>query len=124
MRVLHPGLPEFEGYELARTQLSGYTGLFSFSMKDPTPVEAQYAFVDALKLYGKGVSWGGYESLLLPTGDNHRSNPEVRESMGYDEEMYRLSIGLESYEDLIADLENGFAARAVAIKNLSVTADI
>ena len=124
LRVLHPGLPEFEGYELARTQLSGYTGLFSFSMKDPTPVEAQYAFVDALKLYGKGVSWGGYESLLLPTGDNHRSNPEVRESMGYDEEMYRLSIGLESYEDLIADLENGFAARAVAIKNLSVTADI
>ena len=67
-RVLHPGLPDFPGYELAKTQLSGCSGLFSFSMKDPAPAEAQYAFVDALKYFGKGVSWGGYESLLLPTG--------------------------------------------------------
>jgi len=93
-------------------------------MKDQAPAEAQFAFVDAAKYFGKGVSWGGYESLMLPTGDGYRNMPEVRESMGYDEEMYRLSIGLESYEDLIADLENAFAARATAIEKLSVIAEI
>jgi cystathionine beta-lyase len=93
-------------------------------MKDPAPAEAQYAFVDALKYFGKGVSWGGYESLLLPTGGGYRDRPDIRESMGYDDEMYRVSVGLESFEDLVADLENGFAARAAAIKSLSVMADI
>jgi cystathionine beta-lyase/cystathionine gamma-synthase len=44
--------------------------------------------------------------------------------MGYDDEMYRVSVGLESFEDLIADLENGFAARAAVLEKLTVTADI
>lgn len=123
-RVLHPGLPDFPGYELGKTQLSGYTGLFAFALKDPAPVEAQYAFVDALKYFGKGVSWGGYESLCLPVGDGYRNMPKIRESMGIEDEMYRVSVGLESYEDLVADLENGFAARAAALEHLTVTVDI
>lgn len=121
-KIFHPGFPEFPGYELAKTQMSGYTGLFAVSFKDPAPAAAQYAFVDALKYFSKGVSWGGYESLLLPTGESYRDLPQIRQSLGYEDEMYRMSIGLESYEDLVADLEGAFAARAAAIEAMSVGA--
>ncbi len=122
--IFHPGMPEFPGYELARTQLSGYGGLFAFSLHDPAPAAAQYAFVDALEYCSIGVSWGGYESLLLPVGDGYRDAPRIRQSMGIEDEMYRLSVGLESYEDLIADLEGGFAARATALEALGALSGV
>lgn len=110
--VYHPGLPEFPEYELAQSQMSGNSGLFTFSLHPAAPEAAQFAFVDALKYFSIGVSWGGYESLLLPVGESYRQVPIVRKSMGIEDEMYRVSVGLESLEDLIADLEGGFAARA------------
>jgi cystathionine beta-lyase len=118
LKVNHPGLPEFSGYELARTQMSGYSGLFSIAIREPASEAAQHAFVNALRYFSIGVSWGGYESLLMPVGDSYRNVPEIRKSMGIEDEMYRISVGLESVEDLIADLERGFAARAAVIENL------
>ncbi len=113
-RVYHPGLPDFPDYELARTQLSGYSGLFSISMHSPVPAAAQHAFINALSYFSIGVSWGGFESLMMPIGDGYRDMPKIRQSMGIEDEMYRISVGLENIEDLIADLEIGFAARTSA----------
>jgi cystathionine beta-lyase len=84
-------------------------------MRDPAPAAAQHAFVDALRYFSIGVSWGGYESLALPVGETYRDAPHIRRSMGIGDEMYRLSIGLEAVEDLIEDLERGFAARAAVL---------
>ena len=118
-RVYHPALPDFPGHELAMTQMRGCSGLFSFALDPPAPDAAQHAFVDALTYFSIGVSWGGYESLLLPIGESYRQAPRVRQSMGIEDEMYRVSVGLESVDDLIADLERGFAARAAALEQVS-----
>jgi len=48
-------------------------------------------------------------------GETYRDAPHIRRSMGIGDEMYRLSIGLEAVEDLIEDLERGFAARAAVL---------
>lgn len=107
--VLHPGLPEFPGYELARRQLTGYSSLFSFRLQ-PGTKEARHAFADALKLFYKAVSWGGYESLMLPLEGTHKDDPAWRVRSRVDDDTFRTSIGLEDADDLIADLERGLAA--------------
>lgn len=117
-RVYHPGLCNFPDYDLGRSQLSGYSGLFSVSMHPAAPPEVQHAFVDALTYFTIGVSWGGYESLIMPVGESYRQAPAIRQSMGIEDEMYRISVGLENVEDLITDLEAGFRARAAMLTSL------
>jgi cystathionine beta-lyase len=102
-RVLHPGLPSFPGHDLARRQMQGSSGLFSFEVEGDGR-----RFVDGLKLFSIGVSWGGHESLALPAavaagpaGDRRADVPPG---------LIRISVGLEDPRDLIADLERGFAA--------------
>jgi len=110
--VLHPGLETFPGYNLAKTQMSGYSGLFSFRLQ-PRDRAARHRFVDAtLKLFHLGYSWGGYESLIMPTITHARDNPALRAELGIDDDTYRLSIGLEDPDDLIAVLEEALAAWA------------
>ena len=63
--------------------------------------------IDALQLFGIGASWGGYESLVLPTTGT------IRRTAGtgvFEGEMARFHIGLENVDDLIEDLEQGLAA--------------
>ncbi len=117
-RVYHPGLPDFPGYELAASQMSGTSGLFSVALHPPAPDAAQHAFVNALSYFSIGVSWGGFESLIMPIGDSYREAPQIRRSMGIQDEMYRISVGLESLADLIADLEWGFAARKAVLARM------
>lgn len=117
-QVYYPGLPEFPGHELAKSQMSGFTGLLSFSVEPAAPQEAQHAFINALKYFSIGVSWGGYESLALPNGNSYRDAPDIREQIGITDEIYRISIGLEDVDDLIADLDNAFKVRAEVIANL------
>ncbi len=107
--VLHPGLPEFPGHELARRQQSGHSSLFGFRLQPGTP-EARRAFIDTLELFLIGVSWGGYESLILPLETAFNREPDWRARRGLDDDTFRTSIGLEDPEDLIADLEQGLAA--------------
>jgi len=107
--VLHPGLPDFPGHDLAQQQQTGYSGLFSFRLQ-PGTAQARHAFVDTLELFLIGVSWGGYESLMLPLNTSHQDDPAWRAHRGLDDDMFRTSIGLEDPEDLIADLERGLAA--------------
>ena len=69
-----------------------------------SPPESTHAFVEALELFGIGASWGGFESLALPTtGFITRTAGSGK----FDGPVMRLHIGLEDVADLIADLERG-----------------
>ncbi|MCX7311209.1 MAG: cystathionine beta-lyase [Alphaproteobacteria bacterium] len=110
LRVLHPALPGAPGYDIWKRDFTGACGLFGIILK-PVPEKAVFAFLNALTLYGLGASWGGYESLAIPYGvTGYRSATQW--SPGGP--AVRFHIGLEDAGDLIADLERGFAALAVA----------
>ena len=78
------------------------------------PQRAVYAFLDALELFGIGASWGGFESLAIPFDCTNIRTATRWEPGG---PTVRFHIGLESVEDLIADLERGFAALADAARD-------
>jgi len=110
-RVLYPALPEDPGHALWKRDFLGASGLFGVVLK-PAPKAAVYAMIDALDLFGIGSSWGGFESLILPT------NPErLRTATRWTAEgpTLRLHIGLEDPQDLIEDLERGFHQLRVAM---------
>ena len=112
LRLLHPALPSHAGHKLWKRDFSGASGLFSMVLK-PVPQKAVYAFLDALHLFGIGASWGGYESLAIPF-DCTSLRTATRWAPGGP--TVRFHIGLEAVEDLIADLERGFAALAQAAR--------
>ena len=105
--VLHPALPGARGHELWRRDFSGACSLFGVVFQPEYSVAATHALVETLELFGIGASWGGYESLALPTtgfvtrtaGTGNFAGPVVR-----------FHIGLEDPADLITDLERGLAA--------------
>jgi cystathionine beta-lyase len=99
--VLHPALPDCPGHALWKRDFNGSSGLFSFELKD-SGEERRKAFVDSLKLFGIGYSWGGYESLVLPV------DPMRTVSSAPAANLVRLHIGLEHSDDLIADLAAAF----------------
>lgn len=95
-RVSHPGLASHPQHALARRQMRGTSGLLSLALRDQSR-DALHRFADRLRLFRIGVSWGGHESLVLG-GTFFRGADEPREWL------IRLSVGLESTADLIADL--------------------
>jgi cystathionine beta-lyase len=99
--VLHPALPDCPGHENWKRDYKGSSGLFAFELKNNDSA-ARAKFVDSLKLFGIGFSWGGYESLALPV-DPHRTASKAPA-----ENLIRLHIGLEDPDDLIADLAVAF----------------
>ncbi|HKP34950.1 MAG TPA: cystathionine beta-lyase [Sphingomicrobium sp.] len=101
-RVLHPALPDCPGHEIWKRDFNGSSGLFSFELKDADAAR-RAAFVDGLKLFGIGYSWGGFESLVLP------ADPVRTVSKPPAPNLVRLHIGLEDTDDLIADLAAAFA---------------
>ncbi len=106
-RVLHPALLNNSGHELWKRDFSGSSGLFSFVLKGRYDDEAA-KFLDSLKLFGLGSSWGGFESLARLQNTRDRTVAKGPEEGS----LIRLHIGLEDVEDLIADLERGFTALA------------
>ena len=103
--VLHPALPEDPGHAIWKRDFTGACSLFGVVFQ-PRYTEAEvFRFVDGLRLFGIGASWGGYESLALPT------NVAVTRSVmpPLPGQTVRLHIGLEEVADLIADLEQGLA---------------
>jgi cysteine-S-conjugate beta-lyase len=113
LRLLHPALASHPGHALWKRDFTGASGLFSMVLK-PVPQEAVYAFLDTLELFGIGASWGGYESLAIPF-DCTSLRTATRWAPGGP--TVRFHIGLEAVEDLIADLERGFAALAAAARS-------
>ena len=108
--MLHPALETDPGHAIWKRDFTGACGLFSIILK-PMPQAAAHAFLDALTLFGIGASWGGYESLAIPF-DVTASRTATKWAPGGP--AIRFHIGLEDVSDLIADLERGFAAMAVA----------
>lgn len=108
-RVLHPGLPTFPRHELAARQMQGWSGLFGVELHPPVTPKHRHAFVNALHHFGIGVSWGGYESLILPLYTEDPTTAAHYARLGLSSDCYRLSIGLEDPDDLIADLEAALA---------------
>ena len=112
LRVLHPALETDPGHAIWKRDFTGASGLFSVVLK-PVPQKAVDALLDALKLFGMGFSWGGFESLAIPFDcDSYRT--ATRWTPGGP--TLRLHIGLEHVEDLKADLAQGFAAFNAAMR--------
>ncbi|MCW5605472.1 MAG: cystathionine beta-lyase [Burkholderiales bacterium] len=105
LRVLYPALEDDPGHAIWKRDFDGAASLFGVVLK-PAPRARVAALVDALKLFGIGSSWGGYESLVTaPQPEKVRS--ATRWNPGGP--TIRLHIGLEDPADLIADLEQALA---------------
>ena len=110
LQVIHPALPSSPDHALWKRDFVGACGLFGFLLH-PAPEAAVNALLDALRLFGLGFSWGGFESLAISAGDQLTIR---RFDSGLAGPLIRLHVGLEEPADLIADLQAGldaFAAR-------------
>ncbi|MCL4517422.1 MAG: PLP-dependent aspartate aminotransferase family protein [Firmicutes bacterium] len=108
-RVYYPGLKSHPQYELGRRQMSGSSGLMSMMIDCDLPGVRR--FVDSLRVFRRGVSWGGFESLAYaPIISMAREQPEeVWRAAGVEPGLIRISVGLEDVEDIIADLDAALA---------------
>ena len=105
-QVLHPGLPGAPGHEIWNRDFTGSCSLFGVEFKPNFTAEATHAFCEALELFGIGASWGGFESLAVPTTGNITRTAGTGQFAG---PLVRIHIGLEDVDDLIADLDQGLA---------------
>lgn len=101
-KVFHPGLREHPGHETAASQMSGYGGMFSFLVKGGR--KDAMNLVNACRLFTHATSLGGVESLI-----EHRASQEGPGSLS-PENLLRVSTGIESIDDLQADLEQAIAS--------------
>ena len=102
-RVIHPALEGDPGHALWKRDFKGASGLFAIELK-PVSHERLAAFIDALKLFGIGYSWGAYESLIVPAKIIRTAHPFPAAGP-----VLRIHAGLEDGDDLIQDLAQGFA---------------
>ena len=101
-RVLYPALPGAPGHALWKRDFTGASSLFGVEFQAEYTTEALYAMIDSLAIFGIGESWGGYESLVVPTVD------QITRSGGKKlPPTARFHVGLEEPADLIADLAAG-----------------
>lgn len=105
-KVNYPGLKSFPQYELAKKQMSGFSGLMSFVI-DSENVQDIKNFVNSLQYFSIGVSWGGHESLVYAPAISYlqEMTPEAFKATGLSLGVIRISVGLEDADDLIEDLE-------------------
>ncbi|MEO8506811.1 MAG: cystathionine beta-lyase [Betaproteobacteria bacterium] len=103
--VLHPGLPGARGHELWKRDFRGATSLFGVVLQ-PVAAERIAAMLDGLALFSMGFSWGGFESLIIPTYPERTRTATTWNPGG---PCLRLAVGLEDPDDLIEDLAQGFA---------------
>ncbi len=102
--VLHPGLPGARGHELWKRDFTGASSLFGVVLQ-PVAEERIAAMLDRLELFGMGFSWGGFESLVIPTYPERSRTATTWDAGG---PCLRFAIGLEDPADLLSDLEAGF----------------
>lgn len=106
-KVYYPGLPDHELHGVAKQQMSGFSGMISFTLKNE---ESAIPFVESLQIFTLAESLGGVESLVeIPSVMTHASIPkEKREEAGIKDGLIRLSVGIEYGQDLINDLAQAF----------------
>ena len=105
--VIFPFDEDFPQYDLAKQQMDGACGLFSFVIKAQT-IEEIEKFCESLKHILMAVSWGGYESLIIPGCASIQADDF--DAKNKDHRMMRIFVGLEDAEYIIEDLERGFMA--------------
>jgi cystathionine beta-lyase len=98
-RVYHPGLPTYANHAVARKQLRGYGGLFAFTLRDQSQA-AVHRFMNRLRVFSIGVSWGGFESLVVAGDASELFAPDPDQPRW----IIRLHCGLEATEDLVDDV--------------------
>ena len=103
-RVLYPALPSDPGHEIWKRDFKGASGLFGVVLRDASR-DAVAAMLNGYRYFGMGGSWGGYESLVLPTQPERLRSATTWDAPG---PTLRYHTGLEDADDLIADLEAGF----------------
>jgi cystathionine beta-lyase len=103
VRVLHPALQSDPGHALWKRDFKGSSGLFGVELK-PVGEKAMTAFFDGFHHFGLGYSWGGYESLVIPSVFKRTAKSFAQEGP-----LIRFHAGLEDADDLIADIEEAFA---------------
>lgn len=108
-KVIYPFDKDFPQYELARKQMSGAGGLFSFVMKAQS-VDRIECFCNSLRHVMMAVSWGGYESLLLPGCANQPKDQFDPENQQH--KMVRFYLGLEDPQYIIDDMKQAFEKAA------------
>ena len=110
----HPAFASCPGHEFFKRDFSAANGLFSFVLKEGN-LKSVTALVENMQHFKMGFSWGGYESLILGVFDIDK----IRTATRWDSSkpLIRLHIGLENVDDLIADLEAGFARFNAALSN-------
>jgi len=109
-KVTYPGLASHPQHALAARQMKGFGGMLTFVIRGGLP--AARAFLSSLRIFALAESLGGVESLIEhPAIMTHASVPKAaRDELGIADGFIRVSCGIENVEDLIADLERGFAA--------------
>ena len=101
--MLHPALPSCPGHDIWARDFSGSTSVFSFIFEATIAADQVVAFINQLKIFKIGMSWGGVNSLAVVYPDLHRPNKD------YGGRIVRLNIGLETVEDLTSDLAQAMA---------------
>lgn len=116
VNVNYPGLQSHPQYELAKKQMTGFGGMISFEINGGIPEVNK--FVENLKLFSLAESLGGVESLVShPAQMTHASIPAYqRKNIGINDNLIRLSVGIEEVDDLIADLK--YALDSVSLSKL------
>ncbi len=109
-RVYYPGLEEHPGHDLLKEQASGFGAMVAFEVTEPGLVEQLLLRTELISF---AESLGGVETLMtFPAVQTHADiEPAKREALGINDRLLRLSVGIENVDDLIADLDQAFAAK-------------
>lgn len=107
--VWYPGLASHVDHALARRQMSGFGGVVTFAVRGDQ--QATFRFLDALRVIRISPSLGGVESLALhPASMAYPDlSSEERRSLGIEDNLVRLALGIEDSDDLIGDIANALA---------------
>ena len=102
--VFYVGLAEHPGFEISKSQSTGFGSMISFSIKDPKKVKK---ILSSLKVITFAESLGGVKTLMTyPFHQTHADiSEEIRNRLGVNEKLLRISVGIEDVEDIIEDLE-------------------
>jgi methionine-gamma-lyase len=108
-RVHYPGLPSHSQHELARSQMSGFTGMLSVELRGG--YAAADKFISSLRLATRAASLGGFETLVVHPASmwSLQLSRELRESTGINEGLVRISVGLEDEGDMLRDFDQALA---------------
>ena len=101
-KVYHPALKEHPDHKLWKRDFSGACGIFGLEFEDYITTKMAEFFADNCFLFGKGASWGGYESLMTMT--EIKSKRTINTSYVPNGEYLRIYVGIESIEDILNDV--------------------